>query len=61
MWRRHQDLRLLAVVVSLTFIVAVLTTNHMIFGLTLAFGGLLSVILLLRVRKLHKMAEHRRL
>jgi hypothetical protein len=61
LWRRHQDLRLLAIVTSLTFIVAVLnTTNHMVFGLTLAVGGVVSVILLLRVRKLHLVAERRR-
>jgi hypothetical protein len=60
LWRRLQDLRLLAVVVSLTFIVAVLSTSHMVFGFILAIGGVVSVFLLLRVRKLHKMAEHRR-
>ena len=46
---------------SLTFIVAVLnTTNHLVFGLAVTAGGVVSVILLLRVRKLHKMAERRR-
>jgi len=55
LWKRQQDLRLLAVAVSLTFIIAVLTA-WVLAAIAIVLGGIVSLLLAMRVHRLRKMA-----
>ena len=56
LWKRQQDLRMLIVVVSLTFIVAILTNSGVAMAAAIACGSAISLLLAVRVHTLQKKA-----
>ncbi len=57
LWKRQQDLRLVAVVVSVTLIIAVLSASGLVIGITIASGGVVSLLLALRIHSLRKRTQ----